>query len=104
MANFDVHIFDDAAQGRGFKPQKVVVTIGDTVTWINDGPNGHKHNAHRDSAPTFDTGLLALGEKKVITFNQATGADGLAYSCTPHPDMTGSIVVVLPGSSLEAFV
>jgi plastocyanin len=91
MANHDVHIFQKDPGNRGYNPQKVVIKVGDTITWINDGTG--KHNAHRDIDPKFETGELAIGETKTVTFNQATDAAGIGYSCTPHPDMKGTIVV-----------
>jgi plastocyanin len=91
MANHDVHIFSDST-GRGYIPRSIVIKVGDTVTWINDAAN--EHDAHRDISPDkFKTDLLAQGQKKTITFSEVTIPDGIGYSCTPHPDMTGTIVV-----------
>jgi plastocyanin len=71
--------------------RKLLSRSGDAITWINDGTG--THNAHRTIEPKFDTGMLEIGDTKTVTFNQATDATGIAYSCTPHPDMTGTIVV-----------
>lgn len=48
-----------------------------------------KHSAIEDNG-AFNTGLLAKGESKQITFSEAGKFD---YNCGPHPDMRARIVV-----------
>jgi plastocyanin len=70
-----------------FAPQTVTVTVGDTVTWTNDDAVIHTATATDGS---WDTGDLAQGQSGAITF---TAAGTFAYLCTPHPTMTGTVVV-----------
>lgn len=70
-----------------FSPGNLNVPLGARVTWIN-----------RDSAPhsatdrdgTWDTGLLAQGERATLVFD-APGT--FAYYCTVHPNMKAQLVV-----------
>ncbi|CAN7700048.1 plastocyanin/azurin family copper-binding protein [Mesorhizobium sp. LjRoot246] len=84
-----------------YVPESVAIEVGDTVKWINR--DDVQHNAHRTSAPTFDTGLLAKNQEKEIAFSQASDAKGFEYSCSPHSFMTGHVVVAMPGSHIAAY-
>jgi plastocyanin len=79
-----------------FKPDRVVIVVGDSVKWVNK--DTARHSAERSAQPTFNTGLLAKGESKAIRFDQASSADGFDYICGPHPFMKGIVVVTLAGS------
>lgn len=68
-----------------YSPAEITVKVGETVTWINK--DSVKHNAKGDS---FDTGMLAKEESGEITFDSAGIFE---YHCTPHPYMTGSVIV-----------
>jgi plastocyanin len=68
-----------------FSPQTVEIRVGDRVTWTNR--DGVEHNATNGS---FDTGLLAEGESASIRF---TAAGTYEFFCTPHPSMTGTVIV-----------
>ena len=70
-----------------FAPATVTVNEGDTVTWTNEGPTPHTATADDGS---FDTGTLREGESGSATF---TSAGTISYICTPHPNMTGTVVV-----------
>lgn len=70
-----------------FTPKTITVNEGDTVTWTNKGPTPHTATAEDGS---FDTGNLDKGESGSATF---TSAGTIAYICTPHPFMTGKVVV-----------
>jgi plastocyanin len=70
-----------------FSPQTVTITVGDTVTWTNSDAVVHTATA-TDGA--WDTGDLAQGQSGAITFSTA---GTFAYLCTPHPTMTGTVVV-----------
>ena len=70
-----------------FAPQTVTVTVGDTVSWTNDDAVIHTATATDGS---WDTADLAQGQSGAITF---TAAGTFAYLCTPHPTMTGTVVV-----------
>ncbi|NIK79705.1 plastocyanin [Paenibacillus castaneae] len=70
-----------------FSPEKLEISQGDIVTFINK--DEVKHSATADNGQ-FDTTLLAQDESKKVTFSDA-GEFG--YYCIPHPGMRGSIVV-----------
>jgi plastocyanin len=70
-----------------FAPATVSIGVGDTVTWTNQGPSIHTATANDGS---FDSGNLDKGESFSKTFNSA---GTFSYICTPHPFMTGKIVV-----------
>ena len=70
-----------------FAPATVTVNEGDTITWTNEGPTVHTATAEDGS---FDTGSLRKGESGSATF---TSAGTIAYICTPHPNMQGTVVV-----------
>ena len=70
-----------------FAPASITVNVGDTVTWTNEGPTQHSATANDGS---FDTGIMGRGESGSHTF---TEAGTIAYICTPHPFMKGTVVV-----------
>lgn len=69
-----------------FAPATLTIAVGDTVTWTNE--DAIEHTA---TGAGFDSGLLAQGASFSHTF---TAAGTFDYVCTPHPTMTGRIVVV----------
>ena len=85
-----------------FSPRTVEIRVGDTLRWTNRDSVAHTATARNGS---FDTGMLAEGESGSIRF---TAAGTYRYLCTPHPDMTGTVVVrpagtvVPPNTSTEA--
>jgi len=70
-----------------FAPATLTIAVGDSVTWTN--ADAVVHTATSTSG-AFDSGDLATGESYTLTFS-APGT--YAYLCTPHPTMTGRIVV-----------
>jgi plastocyanin len=63
------------------------VPVGGTITWSNQGSQGHSVTA---SDGSFDSGVVAPGSSATIQFD----TPGIfAYICTPHPWMKGSVVV-----------
>jgi plastocyanin len=70
-----------------FGPATVNIDVGDTVTWNNRGPTVHTATANDGS---FDSGTLDRGENYSKTFSSA---GTFSYICTPHPFMTGRVVV-----------
>lgn len=70
-----------------FTPSTVNINVGDTVTWTNRGPTDHTATA-RDRS--FDSGNLKRGQTYSKRFDSA---GTYAYICTPHPFMTGRVVV-----------
>jgi plastocyanin len=63
------------------------VPVGATLTWTNDGSQGHSVTAADGS---FDTGLVAPGASGTVEFD-TPGV--FVYHCTPHPWMTGFVIV-----------
>jgi LPXTG-motif cell wall-anchored protein len=70
-----------------FTPAQITIQQGDTVTWTNEGPTAHSATA---SGGSFDTGIFSAGGSRSETFDEA---GTFAYICTPHPNMTGTVVV-----------
>src|SRR5688572_19229351 len=70
-----------------FSPPMLTVTSGDTVTWTSEDSTVHTATS---ATGAFDSGDLAQGESFSFTF---TTPGTYAYICSPHPDMTGQIVV-----------
>ena len=69
-----------------FGPQKLVVKLGDTVTWINEDDIPHT----MVSIGRFRSAALDTGEKFSFTF---TKVGTFEYFCGLHPQMQGTIVV-----------
>lgn len=70
-----------------FSPATLTVQVGDTVTWTNLDPVQHTATS---TSGAFDSGLLDPDASYSVTFTQA---GTYAYLCTPHPSMTGQVVV-----------
>ena len=66
----------------------LTIAVGDTVTWTNRDTVVHTATSVNGA---FDSGDLDVGESYSLTFTAPGTYD---YLCTPHPSMTGRIVVV----------
>ena len=82
-----------------FSPATLTITAGDTVTWTNDDPVVHTSTS---AGGAWDSGDLPQGASFSFTFTTPGTYD---YLCTPHPSMTGRIVVqaapvTTPGGSI----
>ena len=77
-----VSIYDHA-----FDPAQLSIDPKTTVTWVNNDTVAHTVTADDG---LFDSGELQPGESYSVWFK---GSGQVAYHCTIHPDMTGSIVV-----------
>ena len=64
----------------------MTVAVGGTVTWTNDHDQPHTATA----SGVFDTGSLAPGESKTITFDKPGTYN---YICSFHPFMKGTVIV-----------
>ncbi len=53
----------------GYKPDKMDVKVGDTVTWTNN--DSAAHTVTSDTAGVFDSGSIAQGATFKFTFSQA---------------------------------
>jgi plastocyanin len=78
-----------------FSPRTVEIRVGERVTWTNRDSVEHTATARNGS---FDTGLLGEGESRSIRFNVA---GTYRYVCTPHPSMTGTVVVRAASGGLQ---
>lgn len=70
-----------------FEPAALNVSVGTTVTWVNDGQQPHTVDWEDDEPESPD---LATGDEYERTF--AT-AGTFNYVCGIHPQMTGSVTV-----------
>jgi plastocyanin len=71
-----------------FTPATITIHIGDTVTWVNNGPSAHTATASNNS---FNTGVLQKGQSASHTF---TTAGTFSYICSIHPFMHGTVIVL----------
>ena len=69
-------------------PARNRVKAGAAVTFTNVGDIPHTATSIRNGE--WDTGMLAKGESKMVTFDKA---GNYYYICTPHPWMYGQIIV-----------
>ena len=76
-----------------FVQTSVTVNVGDSVTWLNQGPTAHTATANDGS---FDSGNLSKGKSFSHKF---TKAGTYSYFCKPHPFMKARVVVTGAGSS-----
>ena len=79
-----------------FSPATLTITAGDTVTWTNEDQVAHTATS---TTGAFDSGVLDQGESFVLTFTSPGTYD---YLCTPHPTMTGRIVVEAAAAATTA--
>jgi amicyanin len=70
-----------------YAPREITISVGDTVTWTNLDAVAHTATS---TTGAFDSGDLEQGESWSLTF---TSPGTYEYLCTPHPSMTGRIVV-----------
>jgi plastocyanin len=70
-----------------FTPQRFIVKVGTTVTWINEDDVPH---TVASSSKLFKSKALDTGDKFLFTF---TTPGAFQYFCSVHPYMTGAIVV-----------
>jgi plastocyanin len=75
------------AGGNSFNPNPVEVKVGETVTWINDDSGRHTVTS-KDGV--FESELMGQGQSFSFTFDEA---GEYSYFCSPHPGMTGTVVV-----------
>jgi plastocyanin len=78
---------DDNKEWR-YSPARIRIQAGTTVTFTNVGELNHTATAFPKQE--WDTGDLTSGESKAITFTQP---GSYFYICTPHPWMSGQIIV-----------
>jgi quinohemoprotein ethanol dehydrogenase len=72
-------------------PARIRVKAGTTLTFTNVGDLPHTATAFdKGKIGDWDTGALAKGESKAITFKEP---GTYFYICTPHPWMYGQVIV-----------
>lgn len=71
-----------------FSPSNQVVHVGTMVVWNNTG-----NNVHTVTSSLFDSGGLTHGKEFNYTFTKTTVV-GVAYQCTIHSGMRGTIQVI----------
>lgn len=70
-----------------FVQQSLAVSPGTTVTFVNCDTETHTSTS---DAGVWDSGALTPGSRYQRTFS---AAGSFPFHCTPHPSMTGTIVV-----------
>jgi plastocyanin len=75
-----------------YSPASVSISVGDTVTWANNGQAQHSATANNGS---FDTGVFGPGSSRSQTFNRA---GTFSYFCTVHGQSQSGTVRVLAAS------
>lgn len=77
-----------------FQPDSLTVSVGDSVTWVNDGNRPHTSTSGEGCVPdgTWDSGTLQPGQRWGVAFHQLGERP---YFCSFHclAGMEGVIVV-----------
>ena len=74
-------------QNFAFSPATITVTAGTTVTWKNLDEDAHTATSNDG---VFDSGSILTNDTYSYTFDVAGTFE---YHCTPHPQMTATVVV-----------
>ena len=83
----------------GFYPDKIPVTAGDTLVWVNNDTVAHTVT-DTGSPPAFDSGEILPGGEFSYTFNEPNTV--FTYNCTSS-DFTGTVPVVNPWKEVVDF-
>jgi plastocyanin len=70
-----------------YSPTPLNVSVGTTVTWVNNDSTAHDSTAVNNS---FSTGTIAPGRSGSFKFQSA---GSFPYYCTIHPGMAGTVNV-----------
>jgi amicyanin len=73
-----------------FVQSSITVKAGTTVKWTNKDTIGHDVTPDTETAEFKQSEMLFKGDSYEVTFNTP---GTYTYHCTPHPNMTGTIVV-----------
>ena len=73
---------------QSFSPRPGTVKVGQTVAWHNNDSTAHTATA---DGGAFNTGSIAPGSTSTPIVMSAAGS--LAYHCSFHPSMVGSLTV-----------
>src|SRR5688572_2851239 len=78
-------------KGARFEPKLVVVTVGQTVKFVNNEDRAIEHNVFSNSkAKKFDLGLFGPGESESVTFDKP---GPVLVRCSIHRYMDGAVFV-----------
>ena len=70
-----------------FQPSSITVSLGTTVTWVNNDPAEHTVTS---SDGSFSSGNMATGGRFNFTFSKP---GKYQYQCLIHPSMVGYVIV-----------
>jgi len=73
-----------------YSPAVITVKKGTTVTWTNRDAERHDIAPDTESDEFKESELLSNGESYSVTFNTV---GTYTYHCSPHPYMTGKVIV-----------
>ncbi|MFB5622277.1 MAG: plastocyanin/azurin family copper-binding protein [Candidatus Nitrosomaritimum yanchengensis] len=75
-----------------YVPSEIMITKGESVTWVNEDAAFHSVTSGFYNAPTglFDSGYLDPYQSFSFTFDETGTYD---YYCTLHPWMEGQVIV-----------
>lgn len=76
-----------------YLPETVEISVGDTITWRNDGAAPHTATADNGS---FDTGTFQPGQSRSKSFSTA---GTIPYYCTIHGQAQSGTIKVIASSS-----
>src|SRR3989344_108570 len=85
--------------GYSFTPKNITVNVGDTVVWTNN--DAVTHTVDSSSGNELASGNITTGMRFSHTFNTA---GTFTYHCGPHPNMTGSVTVIVPGGTPQTTI
>lgn len=74
-----------------FDPESCRVTVGSTLTFVNDDGVPHTATAEDGAAAAFDTGTLQPGASATVTLDTVGTSP---YVCEIHPSMRATVEVV----------
>ena len=86
----DSRHFIVAINNFSFHPASISVPVGATVTWVNCEPSGTEPHTTTSNNAVWNSPDLSPGDRFSHTF---PSGGSYPYHCTPHPFMTGEVVV-----------
>ena len=80
-------------QDYSFNPESLNISVGDTVTWVNDGATSHTTTSGTVGAPdgNWDSGTMAPGARYQHVF---PAAGNFRYYCSFHATTNGMVGVI----------
>lgn len=73
-----------------FDPPTVTISLGTTVTWVNQGPTQHTTVAFDGPDKIWDSNILDAGQSYSFTPTEPGTYD---YLCGLHPNMKATLIV-----------